>query len=93
MNKITTELPTIIFQRKGDYYCQLANKLNDPKTNAKTYWFILKTFLNGTKIPVILPLLINGKLASDFKEKANKFNQYFALHCTPINNGSDFCYQ
>ena len=56
----------------------IAKKLNDPQTNAKTYWSILKTFFNGRKIPVITPLPIDGKLVSDFKEKANRFNEFFS---------------
>ena len=45
MNELTLELSSIISQRKEKYYLQLAKKLNDPQTNAKTYWTILKTFL------------------------------------------------
>ena len=55
-------------------------KLN-PKTSSKTYWSILKTFYNGRKI-----LLKDGKLESDFKIKANKFNIFFASLCTPLVN-------
>ena len=47
----------------------LANKLMDPTTSSKTYWSILKTFYVGRKIPIIPPLLINGKLETDFKKK------------------------
>ena len=54
-----------------------------------TYWSILKTFPNGRKIPVILPLLIDGKLVSDFKEKANRFNKLFSRQCTLLNNRSE----
>ena len=88
MNELTLELSSIISQRKDEYYLQLAKKLNDPQTNAKTYWTILKTFFNGRKIPIIPPLLIEGKLVSDFKEKANMFNEFFSRQCTPLNNGS-----
>ena len=38
VNKLTSGLPLIISQRKDEYYCHLAKKLNDPQTNAKTYW-------------------------------------------------------
>ena len=37
MNELTLELSSIILQRKDEYYLQLAKKLNDPQTNAKTY--------------------------------------------------------
>lgn len=53
----------------------MENELNDPKTNAKTYCSILKKFFNGGKIPVILTVLVNGKLVLEFKEKGNKFNK------------------
>ena len=89
MNELTLELSSTISQRKDEYYLQLAKKLNDPQTNAKTYWSILKTFFNGRKIPVIPPILVNGNLISDFKEKANRFNEFFSRQCTPLNNGSE----
>ena len=88
MNELNLELSSIISQRKDNYYLQLAKKLNDPETNAKTYWSVLKTFFNGRKIPVIPPLLIDGKIVSDFKVKANKFNEFFSRQHTPHNNGS-----
>ena len=88
MNELISELSSIISQRKNEYYSRLAKKLNDPQSNARTYWSILKTFFNGRKIPVIPPLLIDGKLVSDFKEKTNKFNEFFSRQCTPLNNGS-----
>ena len=53
-------------------------ELNDPKTSAKTYWPILKSFYNDNKIPLIPPLLANNKIVSDFTEKANLFNDFFA---------------
>ena len=40
--------------------CLLTNKINDPKTASKTYWTILKTFKNGSKIPLIPPLLVDN---------------------------------
>ena len=63
-------------------------KLNSPKTSSKTYWSILKTFYNGRKIPIIPPILKEGKLESDFKIKANYFNSFFASQCTPLVNYS-----
>ena len=45
---------------------------------------LLKTLYNGKKIPI----LINNKLISNFKEKANHFNAFFASQCTPVSNNS-----
>ena len=61
-------------------------KRNNPKTSSKSYWSILKTFYNGRKIRII-PLLLNDrKRESDFKVKANYFNNFFASQCTPLLN-------
>ena len=49
-------------------------------------WSILKTFVNVTKIPVIPPLLENNKLITDFKLKANLFNDFLNQQCTALNN-------
>ena len=35
-------------------------------TGPKTYWSILKRFLNKTKIPTIPPLLVDGVSETDF---------------------------
>lgn len=54
-------------------------KLNNPKTNSKTYFSIFETFYNGRKIPTIPPLLNDGRLECDFKIKAKTF----LLHSPP----------
>ena len=38
-----------ICKRKSDYFNQLAQKLIDPTTSSKTFWSILRTFINGKK--------------------------------------------
>ena len=88
LQTISTELSEMILKRKNDYHRQLSDKLNDPETSAKAYWSILKTLYNGKKIPLIPPILVNNKLISNFKEKANYFNDFFASQCTPISNDS-----
>ena len=59
-----TEVCQLISESKDKYYYKLAMKLNNPKTSSKTYWSIFKTFYNGRKIPIIAPLLKDGKLTS-----------------------------
>ena len=39
-------------------------------------------------MPFISPFVINIQLITDFREKANFFNLYFAKHCTSIKNDS-----
>ena len=48
----------------------------------------LNLSINDSKIPLIPPLLVNNKIVSDFKEKANLFNDFFATECTPLSNNS-----
>ena len=39
----------VIAKRKENYLNIIASKLNNPKTSAKGYWSILKTFYNDKK--------------------------------------------
>ena len=57
-----TEVSQLILKSKDKYHNKLSVKLNHPKTSSKTYWSILKTFYNGRKIPIIPPILKEGKL-------------------------------
>ena len=73
---------------KNKYYSKVAKKLLDPSTRPKTYWSILKTFLNNKKIPVILPIFHDNKFITNFKQKAEIFNSHFSKQCTPLINNS-----
>ena len=55
---ITLELSNTISFSKGKYHERHPIKLNDTKTTPKTYRSILKRFANGSKIPLILSLLV-----------------------------------
>ena len=68
----------------------LASKLNNPKTSTKAYWSILKSFYSGKKISLIPPLLHNNTLITDFKQKADLFNNFFASQCTTFASNSVF---
>ena len=92
LQTVSTGLSKTILKRKDDYYRQLLDKLNDPKTSAKAYWSILKTPYNGIKIPLIPLILVKNKLILNFKEKANHAmlsNAISASPCTPVSNNSD----
>ena len=88
LKEATVIVSQVIAKIKEDYHNIIASELKNLKTGAKAYWSILKTFYNGKKIPVILLLLINNKLISDFKMKANHFNSFFASQCTSLDNNS-----
>ena len=66
LNALTIDISNAISSSKLKYHERLTNKLNVPKTAPKTYWAILKTFVNGSKIPLIPPLVADSKLVTDF---------------------------
>ena len=55
LNSITQNISNAVNLLKLKYHERLGLKLNDPKTAPKTYWKILKAFVNGIKIPVTPP--------------------------------------
>ena len=66
----------------------MSKKINDPSKAAKSCLSILNSFLNNKKIPSIPPIFHNGKVISEFKEKANLLNLFFASQSTPVSNFS-----
>ena len=85
---ISNSLTEAIRSTKEKFYYKLSPKLVNPSTSSKTYWSILKTFVNGKKIPIILPLLVNDKIVTNFLEKANLFNEFFSKQCQLLKNNS-----
>ena len=82
------QLHISIEESKEKYYTKLSSRLADPLTSPKTYWSILKTFLNNKKIPCIPPLFHENKFVTDFKEKAELFNHFFVNQCSLLSNNS-----
>ena len=72
------ELTVTTEQSKEQFYFPILNKLMDPATSSKVYWSILKTFLNNKNILCIPPIYHNDNYITDFKEKAEIFNNFFA---------------
>ena len=82
------QLNISIEESKEKYYTKLSSRLADPLTSPKTYWSILKTFLNNKKIPCIPPLFHENKSITDFKEKAELFNHFFVNQCSLLSNNN-----
>ena len=76
--EVTEMTSNLISTYKDSYFKKLGQKLNDPNTSTKAYWSILKRFLNKLKIPEIPPLIENNVFITDFKTKANIFNEFFS---------------
>ena len=85
---IAIEISELISLRNEEYYNNPSKKLNQPNNSAKTYWSILKSCYKGKRVPLIPPFLVNNKIVSDFTEKVNFLNIFFASQCTPISNSS-----
>ena len=88
LTKAVSEVSQFIEKGQDEYCYGQGKRLNDPSTSAISYWAILKTFYNKRKIPLIPPLLVNNSFVTDFKEKANLFNEFFCKQCTPVANDS-----
>ena len=57
------EVSDLIYEKKNDYYNDLAKKLSDPTTSSETYWSVL-TFCNTKKVLIIRPIFIENKSES-----------------------------
>ena len=85
---LQNKLTSTIENAKSEYYSKLSIKLLNPKTCSKAYWSILKIFVNDKKIPIIPPLYHNGNFITDFCQKAELFNSFFAEQCSTLPNSS-----
>ena len=88
LNLLQEQLYLLINKSKQNYYSRVASKLANVQRNSKTYWSLLNRFLNNKKIPLIPPLFHENKFVTDYKEKAELFNAFFAKQCSLINNSS-----
>ena len=86
IESLANEINDLVSNAKNLYY-NLAEKLNNPLLQAKTYWSVLKTFYKNKKIPLIPPLLIDDKFVTDIQAKTNIF-KFFADQCTPLKNNN-----
>ena len=83
-----SDIITSINESKMRHYERLNCKLSNPNTTPKVYWSILKSLYCDKKIPVIPPLFYNNSFVTDFREKADLFNKFFANQCSLIVNAS-----
>ena len=78
----------LIREAKQLYYEKLGDKLSDPQTGHKQFWNAFKTITNKKKYTNIPPIIENDAYISNFRQKANLFNDYFADQCKLFENGS-----
>ena len=73
---------------KSEYYSKLSMKLSNPETSSNSYWSTLKIYVNDKNIPTIPPLYRHGNSITDFGQRAELFNSFFAEHCSILQNSS-----
>ena len=78
----------LVSDAKEKYLKSEGSKLSNPDTDSKSYWKVIKGFIKSSKFPAIPPLLHRGIYVSDFQEKSNIFNEFFADQCTVLDTGS-----
>ena len=81
-NKLTSTIENAI----SEYYSKLLMKLSNTETSSKAYWPILRSFGNDKKILIIPPLYHNCNFITDFCEKAELFNSFFAEQYSILEN-------
>ena len=77
-----------IKEAKLAYYTNLGIKLSDPETGQKHFWTAYKRIANKKRNTNIPPIIDDDIFISNFKKKADLFNDYFAKQCIINDNGS-----
>ena len=75
---LQNKLKSSIEANKENYFVCISKRMMNPLTSTKTYWSILKSFLNNKKIPCILPLFYQNRYSTKYKDKVEFFNNFFA---------------
>ena len=78
----------LIKEAKFAYYTKLGIKLSDPEIGHKHFWTAYKRIANKKRDTNIPPIIDDDIFISNFKKKADLFNDYFANQCTINDNGS-----
>ena len=82
------QLNISIEESKEKYYTKLSNRLADPLTSPKTYWSILKKFLNNEKFLAYLLCFMKTNLLQTSKKKLNYLIIFFVNQCSLLSNNS-----
>ena len=88
LRNATCKCRDLIQHAKEGYFASLGKELCDPNIGQKRYWSILHKCLGKRKIPQIPPLYNNDSFVTNFSDKAELFNKFFAKQCTLINTPS-----
>ena len=68
--------------------CEPGKKTKQSAAASKNLSVNSEIILQRKKLPIIRPLLVQGKYVTDTQMKANIFNKFFAEQCTPLKNNN-----
>ena len=83
-NNLTITIETA----KQQNFAKITKKISYPIINPKTYWSILKCFLAGKKVLWNPPIFHENRFITDFREKAELYNCFFADQFSLVRNSS-----
>ena len=89
VRKVQNDTNKLIKSTKETYYFTLGSKLSDPRVGQNDFWNAYKKVVNKKRNTNIPPIIHDGFFISNFKRKAEIFNQYFANQCK-INDNRSF---
>ena len=89
VQRVQMETNFAIEEAKQKYTDDLSEKLTNPKSSNNVFWSAFKRLLNSKKLANIPPLFEGNAFITNFQEKANIFNDFFATQCRPLENGSE----
>ena len=72
--------------QENEYFLRISVKLNNPNTDIMCYWSLIKTLLNGKKVPCLPSVYDINTYVTDFKEKCQLFNLNFSEQHTLLKN-------
>ena len=77
-------LSKLIENARNKYFFRTSEKLNNPNTSTKCCWSLIKTLLNGKKVPCVPPIYNNNRYVTEFK--CQHFHSYFSEQCSILKN-------
>ena len=88
VREIQNSTNKLIHEAKQSYFEKLGHRLSDPKTGQINIWTAFKRITNKKKLTNIPPVIHNNIYRTNFQQKVNVFNNYFADQCKILDNGS-----
>ena len=85
LQSLQQHLSKSIENAKNKYFFRISEKLNKPNTSIQCYWSLIKTLLNGKKVPCIPPIYDNNRYVTDYVT-SQLFNSYFSEQCILLKN-------